>query len=129
MANDIPCRVLIVDDDELTRDLLKSLLPVLGAEVVGEAVNGEETLEVFTACAPDITFLDIRMPGKDGTEALKDIIARDPAAIVVMLTAISDSEGAATCMEAGARNYIRKGATTPVLKIMLRGALDLVRAG
>ncbi len=127
MENDNLYRVLIVDDDEMTRDLLKSLLPGLGAEVVGEAVNGEEAIEVFNQCNPDITFLDVRMPVMDGVEALKGIIGKDPDAIVVMLTAISDIEVAETCMEAGARNYIRKGAAAAVLRIMLQSGLDLIR--
>ena len=127
MVNDNPCRALIVDDDELMRNLLTGLLPEMGAEVVGEAKDGVEALAAFDELRPDITFLDIKMPVKDGTEALRDIIASDPDAIVVMLSAISDIDVAETCREAGARHYIRKGTAPPILKIMLQAGLDLAK--
>ncbi len=126
MTNDNSCRVLIADDDKLVRGLLSSMLSVLGADVVGEAENGVEAVQAFEKYAPDLTLLDINMPVRDGIGALEDIMARDPNAIVVMLSATSDMEVAERGVNAGARNYVRKGATPDALTIMLKSALELV---
>jgi two-component system, chemotaxis family, chemotaxis protein CheY len=126
MNNNISCRVLVVDDEEVIRHLLKALLSSLGAKVVAEAANGEEAILAFHEHKPDITFLDIQMPVKNGTETLKEIIADDPEAIVVMLTATSDMDVADSCIELGAKKFVRKGAAPDVLNLMLKAGLDLV---
>jgi DNA-binding NarL/FixJ family response regulator len=119
------CRVVVVDDDKLVRDLLSAVLSNLDAEVVGTAEDGEEALTVFEELAPDIIFLDIQMPRKNGIETLKDILAKHPDAYVVMLTATSDMDVANECISTGAKNFIRKGAPPDVLNIMLKSHIDL----
>ena len=126
MKNNGQCRVLVIDDDPMTRDVLKPMLSLLGAIVVGEAENGEEGIQAYGKHNPDITLLDIKMPGKDGVDTLKDIIGLDPNAVVIILTAVSDMELAESCLKFGARNYIRKGAGQAALNIMLKAELDLV---
>jgi len=126
MNSDKLCRVLLVDDEEGIRHLLKALLSSLGAKVIAEAANGEEAILAYHKHKPDITFLDIQMPIKNGIDTLKEILADDPNAVVVMLTATSDMDVADSCIELGAQKYVRKGATPEVLNIMLKDGLDLI---
>ncbi len=122
------CRVLIADDEPRIRTLMRALLSGFDAEVVAEAENGLEAVQAFEECDPDITFLDIDMPVKDGIEALAEIIEKSPVAAVVMLTAKSDMEVADSCVEAGARGYIRKGATPGALSLLIKAQLDALSA-
>jgi len=126
MNDDYLCRALVVDDNKLERDLIKALLLELGAEIVGEAENGEEAIQAFNELKPDISFLDIRMPVKNGIDALKEIIKKDPNAIVVMLTAVSETDIADSCIDLGAKKYVRKGTSPAIMTIMLQAGLDFV---
>jgi len=127
--DDLTCRVLIVDDDAPIRILLKAILEGFGTEVVAEAENGEEAIRAFDEYKPDLMFLDIQMPVKDGKDALKEILERHPAAQIVMLTATSDMKVADACIERGARSYIRKGAAPNALSLMVKAQIDSFRAG
>mgnify|MGYP006436132793 FL=1 len=128
MNSDNPCRAVVVDDDDLVRGVITGMLSQLGAEVVGEAENGEQAVQVFKECNPDITFLDIQLPIKSGTDALKEILEINAQAVVVMLTASADMDIADECMEFGAQEYIRKGANPDVLVMMLEGALNTYKS-
>jgi DNA-binding NarL/FixJ family response regulator len=123
------CRVVIADDNELLRNMLKAILLELGADMVAEAVDGNTAVQAFDEHRPDLMFLDIKMPDKDGVEALKEIVEKHPAANIVMLTAVTDVAVADACVEAGATGYIRKGVAPGVLTIMLKAQLDEVMAG
>ena len=81
-------KVLIVDDNVMTRDLIKDLLTEMGHQVVGEAENGDEAIKIYTAQRPELVLLDLIMPGKNGLETLEGIKVIDPAAKVVMVTAV-----------------------------------------
>ena len=105
-----PRRILIVDDDEVMRKLIGGMVAALGAEVVGEAENGEDAIQAFGRLRPELTLLDVNMPVKNGVDALQDIIALDAGATVVMLSANDDTSIAESCLYEGARNYIKKGA-------------------
>lgn len=118
-----PCRIVVVDDDTALRMVIVTLLQSYGAEVVGEADNGADAVQKVSELSPDLTFMDINMPTKSGVEALKEITEMDPTAAVVMLTSESDMALADSCIELGAKNYIRKGSTTNVLEIMLKDAI------
>jgi len=120
------CRVLVIDDEELMRETLRPIFSGLGAQVISEAENGDDGILAFQEHKPDATFLDIKMPGKSGVETLKKIIEIDPDAVVVMLTAITDSNIADSCIEHGARHFVRKGASPAILSIMLKAGLDMV---
>ena len=130
MANDDgQQRVLVVDDDKLMRDAIKVMLEGLGAVVVGEADNGKKAIAAFDKHNPDITFLDISMPVKNGVDALREILAKDPSAVVIMLTAHSDISVAESCIHSGARNYISKGVPTDTLLTTLKAQLDSLQEG
>ena len=103
-----PIRVLVVDDEKLTRKLIIQVLKSVGYEIVAEAENGQMGVELFKTYKPDIVTLDVRMPKMDGVSALKKIKAINKDAVVVMLTAENDSETVTELIKSGATNYIVK---------------------
>lgn len=101
-------RVLIVDDALFMRTMLRNIFVESGFEVVGEAGNGNEAVEKYRALCPDLTTMDIVMPEKNGIEALKQIMAADPRARVVMCSALGQESLIIEALEAGARDFIVK---------------------
>lgn len=116
--------VLIVDDEAHIRTLFKTVMSSMDAAIIGEAQNGEEAVAIFKAQKPDIVLLDINMPVKDGTEALKEIMAEFPEAFVVMMTSVSDMEIVEKCIDLGAAHYIRKDTPLQTIKEMIKEAWD-----
>ena len=108
-------RFLIVDDQKSIRELLKELVARLGAEVIGEAEDGEQAVEKFAELRPHMVLLDINMPRMDGVEALKRIAAIDPDAVVIMLTSQNTVDVVRDCLESGARNFLLKSNPVDVL--------------
>ncbi|MFN8132446.1 MAG: response regulator [Solirubrobacteraceae bacterium] len=101
-------RVLVVDDAAFMRKMVSDALASGGHEVVGEAGNGEEAIDRFQELKPEITTLDITMPGKDGLEALKEIVAMDPSARVVMCSALGQESKVLEAIKAGAKDFVVK---------------------
>ena len=101
-------RVLVVDDAAFMRKMVSDALAKGGHEVVGEASNGVEAVESFRTLRPDITTLDITMPEKDGLAALKEIIALDPAARVVMCSALGQESKVLEAVKSGAKDFVVK---------------------
>ena len=101
-------RILIADDSMFMRSTLKEILVEGGHEVVGEAGNGAQVVELFQKLNPDLVTMDITMPQMSGLEALKKIIELKPDAAVIMLTSISKPENAMEALKNGAKNYITK---------------------
>jgi len=102
-------RLLVVDDDELNRDLLSRMLFRNGYEVV-TAANGPETLEILRAQPVDLVLLDVMMPDVSGIDLLRQIRTKFPANVlpVIMVTAMPESEGLVAAMRMGANDYITK---------------------
>ena len=109
------CRVVISDDEDMIRYALKSIIQKLNMVCVGEATNGQEAIDLYAKEKPDIMFLDINMPVKNGDEALKAIRAKFPDANIVMLTSVAETETVKKCVQDGAVDYILK--TNPLDKI------------
>lgn len=101
-------RILITDDALFMRVTLKNILTTHGYEVVGEAGNGEEAVQQYAAKKPDLVLMDITMPIMDGIAATKAIKASDPAAKVVMCTAMGQKNILIEALQAGAKDYIVK---------------------
>jgi len=101
-------RVLVVDDAMFIRHIISDLLTRHGHEVVGEAANGKEAVERYRELRPDITTLDITMPEMDGITALREILAEDPTAKVIMCSALKEKPKVIEALQAGARDFILK---------------------
>jgi DNA-binding NtrC family response regulator len=100
-------RVLVVDDEEVIRDILATLLEREGWQVT-TASNGTRALAAFEAEPHDVVLLDLMLPDRPGLEVLAEIRRRDPDAVVVIVTAYSSIEGAIEAMRLGAFHYIPK---------------------
>ncbi len=101
-------RVLIVDDHALFRDGLRSLLEARGIDVVGEAANGREGLELARALQPDIVLMDLTMPEVDGLTATRILATELPEVKVVVLTASDDEADLFEAIKSGAYGYLLK---------------------
>lgn len=100
--------VLLVDDSKMSRNMLKAILEEEGYFVVGEASNGEEALEVFRQCHPDLVTLDITMPKMDGIEVLKHLQEMEPLVKVIMITAAGQQAKLIEALKCGAKRFITK---------------------
>jgi two-component system chemotaxis response regulator CheY len=101
-------RVLVVDDAVFMRKVVSDALAKGGHEVIGEAANGQEAVEQFQSLKPEVMTLDITMPEKDGLAALKEIIAMDPQARIVMCSALGQETKVLEAIKAGAKDFVVK---------------------
>lgn len=114
-------RIMVADDSDAIRMVLKDVIEIGHHELVAEATNGVETVEKFNAIKPDLLLLDLAMPKKDGLDALKDIMAANPNAKIVMITASDNFKTMQECLKGGALSYILKPFDfDQVLKIIAR---------
>jgi len=113
-------RVMIADDSEDIRNVLKDMMLIGRHEIVAEAVDGIDTLDKFNSVKPDVLLLDIAMPKKDGLTALRELKKTNPDAKVIMITAYSEMSLIQDCVKEGALAYISKPFDTDeVLKSIL----------
>jgi two-component system chemotaxis response regulator CheY len=101
-------RILVVDDAVFMRKMVKDALSAAGHEVVGEAGNGVDAVAQFQQLKPDLMTLDITMPEKDGLEALAEIVGSDPAARVVMCSALGQESKVVQALKLGAKDFVVK---------------------
>jgi two-component system chemotaxis response regulator CheY len=101
-------RVLVVDDAIFMRKMVSDALTKQGHEVIGEASNGAEAITQYQALSPDVMTLDITMPEKDGVEALREIVTIDPAARVIMCSALGQESKVLEAVKAGAKDFVVK---------------------
>jgi two-component system, chemotaxis family, chemotaxis protein CheY len=101
-------KILVCDDSAFMRMMLKRVLVDGGHEVVGEAGDGMQAVQLFRQLKPDITTMDITMPKLNGVEAVKLIYKEDPIARVVMVTAIGQQAIINEALEAGASDFLLK---------------------
>jgi DNA-binding NarL/FixJ family response regulator len=115
-------RVLIAEDEEHIRRVLRAIVTALGAELVGEASDGEQAVALAAQKKPDVVILDINMPKVTGDQALQRILQGDPAVIAVMMTAQDTIDAVRACLETGARDYILKSNRAEEIFRLLREA-------
>ncbi|MBC7309723.1 MAG: response regulator transcription factor [Tetrasphaera sp.] len=101
-------RVVIVDDQELLREGFRLILERAGMEVVGEAGDGLEAIEVCRATTPEVVLMDVRMPRLDGIEATRRIVAAQPGVRVMALTTFDLDEYVYGAVRAGASGFLLK---------------------
>jgi two-component system, NarL family, response regulator LiaR len=126
-------RVLIVDDHAVVRQGLRTFLelqddvshgdlPVLPIEVVGEAANGIEAVDLARRLQPDVVLLDLVMPGLDGIQATPQIVEASPHSRVIILTSFGEEDKVVPAIRAGAQGYLLKDIAPTELVRAVRGA-------
>jgi len=107
-----PIRILIADDHPLFRDGISALLDSIPiTQVVGEAGSGDQAVALAADLAPDVILMDVKMPGMNGIEATRAILAANPKVAILIVTMFEDDDTVFAAMRAGARGYILKGAS------------------
>ena len=101
-------RVLIVDDAAFMRMMIKDILSKNGYEVAGEADNGLKAVDKYKELTPDLVLMDITMPEMNGIDAVKAIKGFDPAAKIVMCSAMGQQAMVIESIQAGAKDFIVK---------------------
>jgi two-component system chemotaxis response regulator CheY len=101
-------RIMLVDDTAFMRRMLRDILTKEGFEVAAEAANGREAVEAYRKAHPDLVIMDITMPEMDGIAAVREIIAGDAAARIVMCSALGQQELIIEALEAGGRDFVVK---------------------
>ena len=113
--------VLIIDDHAILRMGLSSLLNAKNdIEVVGDAANGKVGIQKALKLKPDVVIMDLMMPGMDGTETTRQLLAKDPDSKVLILTTFGTSDGIAHALEAGARGAVMKNCDFGELVMAIR---------
>lgn len=116
-----PIRIVLADDHELTRQGTRHMLEQSAyAVVVGEAGTGEQTLDLVNRLRPDLAIIDVRMPGLNGIEVVRQMKAASPRTEAVILTAFDDDEYVLALMQAGALGYLLKTARPSALVDAIR---------
>jgi DNA-binding NarL/FixJ family response regulator len=100
--------VMVVDDHELLRGGLVTLLQERGIEIVGEAGLGREAIALAAQCHPDVVLMDLNLPDISGVEATRRLVMSTPSARVVVLTVMADQEHVTNALLAGACGYLLK---------------------
>jgi DNA-binding NarL/FixJ family response regulator len=105
-------RILVVDDHHVVRQGLVALLNIIpDIEVVGEASDGLQAIDLHKTLQPDITLMDLQLPNLGGVEAILKIRANDPVARFIVLTTFDGDEDIFRSLQAGAKAYLLKGMT------------------
>jgi len=120
-----PIRVLIADDHPLFRDGLTALLTdAPDTELAGAATNGTEAVELARETQPDVVVMDLHMPGLNGIEATRRIVADSPHITVLVLTMFDDDDSIFSALRAGARGYLLKGADQEQIRAAIQAAAN-----
>ena len=101
-------RVLVCDDEPLMRQVLVDCLKADGWQVVGQAGDGQQAIELYRRLRPDVVTMDVVMPGVDGLHALERILEFDPQAKIVMVSALSHARLVMEASRKGAHDFIAK---------------------
>lgn len=104
----MPRNVLVIDDSSVTVRKLTAMLEDMGHRVVGTASNGVEAVEAYRQWQPDVVTMDITMPGMDGIEATRRILAGFPDAVIIMVTSEGCQSTVMAALDAGAKGYVLK---------------------
>ena len=110
----MPVRVLIVDDQEPFRMAARMVVDATdGFEVVGEAASGEDSVTMANELKPDLVLMDVNLPGINGLDATRQILADSDAVVVLLLSTYEEEEYAPRAAECGASAYIPKAVFGP----------------
>jgi DNA-binding NarL/FixJ family response regulator len=113
--------IMVVDDHHIVRQGLVALIRTIpDMQVVAEAADGEQAIDLFRKHHPDVTLMDLRLPNKNGVEAITQIRQEFPAARIVVLTTFDGDEDIYRALQAGAKGYLLKGMTADELTEAIR---------
>jgi len=101
-------KILVVDDANFMRMIVKDTLTPHGFEIVGEASNGNEAVAKYEQLKPDLVTMDITMKEKDGVAAAREILAKDPNARIIMVTALGQERMLMDCLSLGVKDFVVK---------------------
>lgn len=101
-------KILIVDDSIIMRKNLEFILKNSNHQIVGQATNGKQAVELYKEYKPDLVTMDISMPFMSGTDAVSEIISIDPSAKIIMISAINQKQLVFEAIKKGAKHYIVK---------------------
>lgn len=119
-------RIMLVDDDSIVLEALKTILAAGGHEVAAAINSGEVALSHYHDTTPDLVLMDIRMPGQNGLETAKQLLAADPEAKILLLTTFEDKEYIAEALAIGCKGYLLKqnfAAILPAIQAVETGNL------
>lgn len=114
--------VLLCDDSRALRMLTTRQLAECGFDIAGEADNGADAVRQYKACKPTLVLLDLVMPQLDGKQALREILAHDAAARVVILSSLGAQSDIEECLRLGALSYLQKPIDPLAMARILRQA-------
>jgi DNA-binding NarL/FixJ family response regulator len=115
-------RIVVVDDDPGFREMLRGMLEDQGFDIVGEAEDGRQAVDVTEELSPDVVLMDLRMPKLSGIEATRSIKALLPLVQIIILSAYEDAGLKRGADEAGVYCYLIKGCPPSMIKDMLQFA-------
>lgn len=101
-------KVLISDDSILARKQLKDIISTLGTPTFIEATDGQGAIDKYKEANPDLVFLDIVMPHKDGNIAIAEIMSYDPKATIIIVSSVGTQTQLKCALEAGAKDFVQK---------------------
>ena len=113
-------KVLICDDSILARKQIKDVIAMVGTPTIFEASNGESAIQIYKEEKPNLVFLDIVMPKKDGNIAIEEIMAFDKDATIIIVSSVGTHSQLKAALEAGAKDFIQK----PINKVHILEAID-----
>ena len=113
-------KIIIIDDDYLVVNSLKTIITASGIEVLAVGYDGLEAIELFKKYKPDLILMDIRMEGLNGIEATREILKLDPQAKILLITTFQDEEYISSALSLGCRGYI--------LKQNIKGIIPAIKA-
>ncbi|MGV8981536.1 response regulator transcription factor [Clostridium sp.] len=118
-------KVLIIDDEEIIREGLKTVIDwqTLGCSVIGEAVDGDEGLEMLSSLQPDIVITDIRMPGLNGLEMISKLKENKHGCKIIILSGFRDFEYAQQAVKLGAFRFLLKPTNTKEIVLSIQDAI------
>lgn len=115
--------ILICDDSILARKKLKDFLLSIGCKQILQASDGQEAIDLYKTKKPDIVFLDIVMPVKDGITAVKEIMSFDSSAHIIMTSSVGTQKNLKEALKAGAKDFIQKPLDNTQIKHVLEAKI------
>ena len=119
--------VMVADDVSMMGELLRTILRQANCQVVASATNGDEAARAYHRFQPDLVFLDINMPGKNGMDVLQEIMGNNPTAYVVMVSVESSMAHVRKAMELGAKAFLVKPVSASKVQQLVRNLIAKAR--